>query len=94
VAAAAAAALELPPLALAAATVLVVLVVLVALADGVELAGEAGVVAAALPDEAALAGVADEVPLEFAALSNELPPQALKVRDVANTAAHSNAEGR
>jgi hypothetical protein len=82
--------LELPALALAAASVPA------AAADGVALADGAGVEAAELPDEPALTGFADEVPLEFAALSNELPPQALKVRDVAITitTAHSSAEGR
>ena len=47
-------------------------------------------------DEPALTGFADEMPLESAALSNELSPQALKVRDVAITitTAQCSAEGR
>jgi len=74
--------LELLPLALAAASVPPVPPVP---PDGVELADGAGVEATALPDEPALTGFANEVPLESAALSNELSPQALKVSDVATT---------
>jgi len=89
-AAAAAEALEPLVLALAAASVPP------APPDGVGLATGAGVEAAEPLDAPALTGFADAVPLELAALSNELPPQALRVRDVAITitTAHSRAEGR
>ena len=54
-------------------------------ADGVEPVDGAGVEAAEPLDAPALTGFANEVPLESAALSNELLPQALKVSDVAIT---------
>jgi hypothetical protein len=79
---------ELLVLALAAAAS-----VLPAPPDGVELVDGAGAAAVVPLDEPALTGFADVVPLESAALSNELPPQALKVREVATTTAPSNAEG-
>jgi hypothetical protein len=61
--------------------------------DGVELVDGAGVAAVVPLDEPALTGFADEVPVDCAALSNELPPQALKDREVAIATAPSSAEG-